>query len=114
MQIQVQHVFGGKSGGGKPGDEEFVDHAIALLSDGWGSGCGGMAGDNQPHERPSCGQRDGRAIVKSTGDSTFRMSADLDGRTRQNGLDFCQIKQAIVATAPDNAESGVQNLCQYS
>src|SRR5260370_27621289 len=56
MQIQVQHVFGGKSGSGKLGDEQFVDHAPAFFPDRWGSGCGGMTGDNQPHTRPTSGQ----------------------------------------------------------
>src|SRR5947199_6291846 len=41
MQIHVQHIFGGKSWSGKPGDEQFVDHAPAFFPDRWGSGCGG-------------------------------------------------------------------------
>ena len=53
MQIQIQHIFGGKSRSGKSGDEQFVNHAIALFPDGGARGCGGMTGDDQPNSRSS-------------------------------------------------------------
>ncbi len=110
MQIQIQHIFGGKSRSGKSGDKQFVDHAITLFPDGGARGCGGMTSDDQSDSRSSCREGDVRAIIKGTGGSTFRMGADLDGRTRQNRLDRGQIQQRIVTTASDETQSGVQNL----
>ncbi len=114
MQIQVQHVFGGKSWSGKPGDEQFVDHATVLLPDGWGSGCGGMTGDNQPHMRPTSGQRNVWAIVKGAEGSTFWVGTHLNRGAGKNRLDRCQIQESIVATASDEAQSRVQDICQHS
>ncbi len=114
MQIQVQHIFGGKSGSGQPGDEQFVDHATALLPDGWGSGGGGMTGDNQPHTRSTSGQGHVWTIVKGAGGSTFRVGTHLHGRAGKNRLHHCQIQQSIVTTAPDDAHSRVQDLSEHS
>ena len=114
MQIQVQHIFGGKSGSGQPGDEQFVDHAIALLPNGWGSGCGGMSGDNQPHTRSTSGQGHVWTIVKGAGGSTFWVGTHLHGGACQNRLHHCQIQQSIVTAAPDDARTRVQDLSEHS
>jgi len=114
MQIQVQHIFGGKSRSGKLGDEQFIDHAPACFSDGWGSGCGGMTGDNQPHTRSTSGEGHLWAIVKGADGSTFWVGRHLHGRARNNGLDRGQIQERIVATAPDEAQMRVQDISEHS
>ena len=95
MQIQVQHIFGGKSGSGKPGDEQFVDHAPAFFPDRWGSGCGGMTGDYQPHTRPTSGQGHVWTIVKRADGSTFWVATHLHGGAGKHGLDRGQIQERI-------------------
>src|SRR5216684_6973627 len=114
MQIQIQHIFGGKSRSGKSRDEQFVDHAIALFPDGGACRCGGMTGDDQPNVRSSRREGAVRAIVKGTQSSTFRMSANFNGRTRQNRLDRNQIQESIVTTAPDESHICVQDIFEYS
>src|SRR6266571_2678662 len=113
MQRHIQHIFGGKSRRGQSGDEQFVDHAIALFPDGGARGGGGMTGDDQPDAWASCHKGDVRAIIEGTGGPTFRMGADLDRRTRQNRLDRSQIQQPIVTTAPDEAQIHVQDNSEH-
>jgi hypothetical protein len=114
MQIQVQHIFGGKSGSGQPGDEQLEDDAITLLPDLLGRGCGGMAGNNQSNSRSACREGNVWAIVKGTQGSTFRMGTNLDGRTRQNRLNFCQIQERIIAAPSNEAQTRVQDIGQDS
>src|SRR2546425_6058453 len=99
MQIQIQHVFGGKCGGGKPSDEQFVNHATALLPNGGSRGCGWVTGDNQPNAWSTCDEGHFRAIVKGAEGSTFWMGTHLNRRARKNCLYDCQIQESIVTTA---------------
>lgn len=64
--------------------------------------------------RSSCRQGDVRAVVKGTHGSTFRMGADLDGRSRQYCLNVCSIQHALFAAPPDEAQTGVQDIAQDS
>ncbi len=114
MQIHVQHILGGKSGSGQPGDKQFVDEAITLLPDLVGRGCAGMTGHNQSHARSSRREGDVRAIVEGTGGATFRMGTDHSGRARQHGLNFCQIQQRIIAAPCNEAQTRVQDIHQHS
>src|SRR6266567_8818685 len=105
LQIQVQHILGGKSGSGQPGDKQFVDEAITLLPDLVGRGCAGMTGYNQSHARSSSREGDVRAIVQGPQGSTFRMGTDYSGRARQHGLNFCQIQERIIAAPCNEAQT---------
>src|SRR5438128_2296009 len=75
MQVEVEHIRGKKSRGGKRTDKQLIDGAVTLDANFGGRGGSGMGGDHQAQAGSSWRQRNMLAIVKRTGHPTFWMDA---------------------------------------
>src|SRR5258706_6574303 len=75
VQVEVEHIRGGKSWRGKGADKQFVNGAVPLDADYGRRGGGAMGSDHQAHLGSGWCQKDGWTIVKSKCHPAFWMGA---------------------------------------
>src|SRR5258708_28430089 len=111
MQIQVQHISGGKSRSSEGGHEQLVNNSITLRADPVCSASRGMGSHDQPHmgSRRSAQEHFG-TIIQISHHPALCMGAPGNRKLRQHRQHFCAIQKSVIAAASNKAQAGREHL----